>query len=199
MTPINRYDGLDPRAVRTVKSKIRSLVGFQGLTSVDLEDLEQELMLDVVCSVHRFDQQRGNYGQFLGGVIQRRVALTIKARRAQKRDVARTCSLNDPLPGERGDEGDEFIDLLSSDSSAHDTEMDLHTVLDVRRICRLLSPELRDLCVGLVEGNQVSVAKEMGITPRTARRWTRHVRELFLEAGMGAYGATSRPIDAVAR
>ena len=198
MTPTNRYDGLDPRAVRTVKNKIRSLAGFQGLTRVDLEDLEQELMIDVVCSAHRFDERRGSYGQFLGGVIQRRVALTIKARRAQKRDVARTCSLNDPLPGQQRDAGDEFIDLLSGDSAAQDTERDLHTVLDVRRACSLLPPELCDLCAGLVEGTQTSAAKEMGITPRTARRWTRQVRELFLEAGMGAYGATARPVEAVA-
>ena len=59
----NRYEGIDEYAVRIIKHKARQLVGRAGFTESDREDLEQEMMLDLLRRLPKFDPKRA--GQFV--------------------------------------------------------------------------------------------------------------------------------------
>ncbi len=50
--------GIDPYAIRLIKYKARTLVGKAGFTASDREDLEQELILDLLHRLPRYDRNR---------------------------------------------------------------------------------------------------------------------------------------------
>ena len=53
-----RYKGIDEYAVRIIKYKARQLVGRVGFTESDREDLEQEMILDLLQRLPKYDPAR---------------------------------------------------------------------------------------------------------------------------------------------
>jgi len=51
----NRYDGLDEYAVKLIKHKARQLVGRAGFVDADRHDLEQDMVIDLLRRLPRFD------------------------------------------------------------------------------------------------------------------------------------------------
>ena len=53
----NRYDGLDPQAIRTVRTHARRLARRGAMPGMDTEDYEQELMLDLHRRLRRLRER----------------------------------------------------------------------------------------------------------------------------------------------
>jgi len=51
----NHYEGIDEYAVQLIKYKARQLVGRVGFTESDRDDLEQELMLDLLRRLPKYN------------------------------------------------------------------------------------------------------------------------------------------------
>ena len=92
----NQYDGIDPYAAGLIRFKARQLVGQAGFTASDREDIEQELILDLLRRLPKYNPKRAQLNTFIARVVEHRVATLIEAQKAGIRDYRRCrCSLND--------------------------------------------------------------------------------------------------------
>ena len=111
----SRDEGVDRDVVRIIKHKARTLVGSYGFVEDDRQDLEQDLTLDVLRRLAKFDPARAQLATFVSRLVDHRIANIIEERTAQKRDY-RLCtrSLNEPVNEEDG-EPTELQELISQD------------------------------------------------------------------------------------
>ena len=102
-----RYEGIDEYAVRIIKYKARQLVGRVGFTESDREDLEQEMMLDLLQRLPKYNPDRAQRNTFIARVVEHKIATIIEARKAGLRDYRLCrCSLDDRF--EYGEYEDSF-------------------------------------------------------------------------------------------
>jgi DNA-directed RNA polymerase specialized sigma24 family protein len=102
-----RYEGIDEYAVRIIKYKARQLVGRVGFTESDREDLEQEMLMDLLQRLPKYNPDRAQRNTFIARVVEHKIATIIEARKAGLRDYRLCrCSLNDQF--ESGEYEDSF-------------------------------------------------------------------------------------------
>ncbi|MEZ4600614.1 MAG: sigma-70 family RNA polymerase sigma factor, partial [Syntrophotaleaceae bacterium] len=98
-----RYEGIDEYAVQIIKYKARQLVGRVGFTESDREDLEQEMLMDLLQRLPKYNADRAQRNTFIARVVEHKIATIIEARKAGLRDYRLcNCSLNDRLEDEEG-------------------------------------------------------------------------------------------------
>jgi len=190
----NHYDGFDEYAVKLIRHKARQLVGKFGFTQSDLEDLEQDLMLDLLHRLHKYDPARAQRNTFIDRIINHRVATIIEARKAGMRDYRLcTCSLNDPLEDddgrtiERGETIDQDDYLLRTGKLSR-TESELRDLLiDVRRSIDKLPPDLRELIRRLSTETVTEISRATGIPRGTIYDLISKIRTFCEDAGLKDY------------
>jgi len=190
----NRYEGIDEYAVRIIKHKARQLVGRAGFTASDRQDLEQEMMLDLLRRLPRFDPKRGSRKTFIARVVKHKVATIIEARKAGKRDYRlRACSLNDRLENDDGGsierqetiDQDEYLRRTGRLSRPAAELRDL--CIDLGRVMASLSPELRTLCQRLQTESVTEISRDTGIPRGTIYEAIKKLRAVFEDAGLRDY------------
>ena len=85
-----------------IRHKARQLVGREGFTESDREDLEQELRTDLLLRLPKYDAERASRKTYIARLVDHKVATIIEARRAAKRDWRRVCSLDEELTNGEG-------------------------------------------------------------------------------------------------
>ena len=150
-----RYEGIDEYAVRIIKYKARQLVGRVGFTESDREDLEQEMILDLLQRLPKYDPARAQRNTFIARVVDHKIATIIEARKAGLRDYRLCrCSLDDRF--EYGEYEDGFCiermqiidqeDYLMRTGKISRPPSELRDLsIDVRQAIEKLPPELREL------------------------------------------------------
>ncbi len=186
---------LDDYAVQLIKHKARQLVGRVGYTKNDREDIEQDLTVDLLHRLPRFDSTKATRNTFIARVVEHGVARLIERREAMMRDY-RLCigSLNDHVViGE--DEHIERGDLLNRDTYMESVGNPVMSLaervalrVDLERLLATLPPELRDLWAR-VEGGQnfTDISQETGIPRGTLYDRMKKLRKLAEDAGLRAY------------
>ncbi len=98
----NKFDqGIDPYAVEIIRFKARQLVGQVGFTVADRDDLEQELILDLLRRLPKYNPKRAKRNTFIAHVVEHKIATLIEKQTAVKRDYRRCpCSVNEPIKDE---------------------------------------------------------------------------------------------------
>lgn len=103
--------GLSAQTINLIKHKAWSLIGTVGFTWSDRDDLEQELVLDILRRLPRFDPERAQLMTFIVRVVDNKIASMIEARTCPTSDFRlHAYSLNehvrdsDGFTVERGDE-----------------------------------------------------------------------------------------------
>ncbi len=191
----NRYDGaVDDNAVRTIKRKARQLVGHNGFTVSDLEDIEQDLIQDLLRRLPKYDPTRAQRSTFIARVIEHRVATIIEARKAKKRDYRRRgWSLNERLEdGEGGSiERGEMVDqedYLRRTRGLSRPAADLRDlVIDVHEAVEKLSPKLRELARRLETQPISEISRDTGVPRSTLYERIKELRAFFGDAGLQEY------------
>jgi RNA polymerase sigma-70 factor (ECF subfamily) len=153
-----------------IRRKIKQLVGRAGFTRQDREDLEQELMLRLLQSLHRFDPDQGHQNVFVTTVIERAFAMIVRERLAKKRDGGVVRSLDD-----------EPVDSLPSDQEAFDLASDLADIL------ARLPDDLRALAERLKSQSVSQAARDLGVPRTTLQRQVQRLRQIFEDAGLRIY------------
>ncbi len=190
----NRYDGIEEYAVRIIKHKARQLIGSAGFTESDREDLEQEMMLDLLKRLPKYDSHKAQRNTFIARVVEHRISTIIEERAAGKRDWRLcTASMNDRF--DIGDSGsierlevydmDEYLrqtGRLSRTSSEH-----LLLSIDMRCAIDSLPPELRDLCEHLQKDSVTKISRDTGIPRGTLYDRIKELRNLFEDIGLRDY------------
>ncbi len=186
---------LDDYAVQLIKHKARQLVGRVGYTKHDREDIEQDLTVDLLHRLPKFDPTKATRNTFIARVVEHGVARLIERREAMMRDY-RLCigSLNDHIViGE--DEHIERGDLLNRDTYMESVGNPVMSLaervamrVDLERLLATLPPELRDLWARVEEGqNFTDISQETGIPRGTLYDRMKKLRKLAEDAGLRAY------------
>ncbi|NIM21304.1 MAG: RNA polymerase subunit sigma-24 [Candidatus Latescibacteria bacterium] len=190
----NRYRGIDDYAVRIIKHKARQLVGHAGFTESDREDLEQELVLDLLRRLPKYNPQRTKRNTFIALIIEHKVATIIESSKAGKRDYRTPlCSLNDQLEDKEGSsmEREETIDqedYLRRTGKLSRPAVELQELsLDTQKVVASLPPELRELCRRLQTQSITEISRETGIPRGTIYESRKKLRALFEDAGLKKY------------
>ena len=189
-----RCQGIDEYAVKIIKYKARQLIGKAGFNEYDREDLEQEMMLDLLQRLPKYNPDRAQRNTFTARVVQHKVATMVEAQKAGLRDYRRCyCSLNDSLEDEEGRSVErlETIDqedylrrtgrLSNPVSELCDLAFDIHKMLGK------LPPELRDLCKRLHTDTVTEISRDAGIPRGTIYESIKKLRVIFEDAGLKEY------------
>ena len=189
-----RYEGIDEYAVQIIKYKARQLVGRVGFTESDREDLEQEMLMDLLQRLPKYNPDRAQRNTFIARVVEHKIATIIEARKAGLRDYRLcNCSLNERLEdGEGGSvERIEIIDQedylrLTAGLSRSTAELrDLS--FDVRQAIEKLPPELRELCRRLGVDTITELSRDTGVPRGTIYESLKKLRAILEVAGLKDY------------
>lgn len=166
---MNKYHGLDEKVILMVHVYARKLFNKRVLRSMDVEDIEQELMLEAFQSLKDYNEYLGNKKNFLETVIQN----------SAKELLMRNFRLK------RGGKiiFEEFIPDVHSDIAALHNVDDLIKIIDFSRVIDYLPIEKRILCMLARRHSIPEISKILGINRATLyskfRVITRMIRNIY--------------------
>jgi RNA polymerase sigma-70 factor (ECF subfamily) len=190
----NRYDGLDDYAVNLIRYKARQLSGRVGFVEADCDDLEQDMVMDLLRRLPRFDPARAKRETYIARIVEHRVATIIEAHKAGLRDYRRVAgSLDERRPDDGGASGDS-PPVLDQDAYRRESlasarrDEDLHNLRrDLEQAFGELPPELRALCLRLFTSTVSEISRETGVPRGTVYESIQKLRTRFEHAGLAAY------------
>ena len=190
----NSDDGIDPYAAGLIRFKTRQLVGQAGFTASDREDIEQELILDLLRRLPKYNPKRAQLNTFIARVVEHRVATLIEAQKAGIRDYRRCrCSLNDRFEDEdgrsveRAETFDQEDYLLRTGAQSRPSDELSALAIDVTAVLEGLPPELRNLCRGLKAKPVTEISRDTGVPRGTIYESIKKLREIFEDVGLKDY------------
>ena len=192
----NSYEGIiDEYTVRLIRYKAKSLIGKAGFTEADRDDLEQEMVIDLLDRLPKFDSSRAQRNTFISRIIENKALSLIEAQKAEQRDYRLYGgSLNDPVEIRDGDQA-ELGDTIDRDDCFQRMGRYSRPVrelndlsLDVKRVTADLPPELDSVREQLKAGEPVSrIAQAKGISRLTTYSRLRKIRDVLKNAEFEKY------------
>ena len=186
--------GINDYAEALIHHKAPQLVGKAGFTADDVEDIEQEMRLDLLQRLAKFDPAKATYNTFVARLVERQMSDMIRHRKQDMRDYRREeSSLQDIVEsGGNGDEMVEHIETVTQDEQDHrfgrrirseQERLDLR--LDVPVVLSKVPPELRKLAELLQTVSISQAARELGI-PRSTMYLSHlpKLRQAFKDMGL---------------
>ena len=147
-----------------------------GFAADDWDDLRQDLALDCLRRLPRFDGSRGNWKGFVHGVV-RNHACVLASRRIQRPQFQ-------PLELDTGSElPDGSLAGKADDEPAEDFRPLLELGLDTERVLAGLPEDLRMIARHLAEMPISGVRRKTGLTLAQLNQRIRRIRAAFMAAG----------------
>ena len=170
--------------------KAKQLAAYPGFSQTDIDDIQQELRMQLFCSMSKFDAEKGDWRAFVKATVERNVASIIERQSAAKRGNGDTpISLSTVVQGEEG-----LVELESlvgrwnleartgGHSPSHTDVID--AAMDIEHALSTLPPDLRELCEQLKSMTITELARKLDMPRSTLRAKLRAVREAMTEAGL---------------
>jgi RNA polymerase sigma-70 factor (ECF subfamily) len=169
--------------------KARQLAGKAGFTTDDVEDIEQDIRLDVLQRLPRFDPAKSNRHTFIAMVVRRCAATILERQRAEKRNRGRRPqSLNALIRDADGREVDFYQTLAGNAHQPGRREEELRDLIaDVRRVVASLPDYLRPWCDVFGELGIRETSRELHVPRCRLQRIKAEIRAAFEEAGLEDY------------
>ena len=165
---MNRYDGIDERIVSNIKMYARNLKRNMIFRSIDIEDLEQELMCEILSCIGKFDSNCGELEHFVRKVLNRRCLNLLKAYKRKKRNsVIQFSEFCDEMCNERSD--DIFLQ--------YQTVLEKH--MEVSRLVNGMPIKYRLLYKFLVTHSIAETAQILGVSRLTVFRGLKRITYLL--------------------
>lgn len=181
-------------AVYLIGYKVRKLVGLWRLSDEDREDIEQELILQVLQKLSRFDSNRGATKTFINCILDNRIRQILDKRKSLKSGFGkRTVSLDECFEDKNGcvtsraDVIDREEYLLSAGILRRPIIDECELRMDIEQIISELTPELRELCKRLQKQTVTEISEEMGVPRHSLYPSIRKLRCIFEGAGLKDY------------
>jgi len=188
------HDGILQYTIKRIRYRASQMVGKHGFIEDDFDDLRQQLMVEVLQRLPRFNSGRAPIKIFISTLIDNRLASLIKHQEAQCRDHRRVeRSLDDRVPGEDGDwttfgdgitEDDARSRLGRAGRSDHE-RVDL--ALDMALVLSQLDEGDRQLCLELQVKTALEISRETGIRRSGIYERIAEIRKKFIQAGLHRY------------
>ena len=144
-----------------------------GLARNDWDDLRQEMAVDCIRRLPKYDASRGDWKGFVRGVV-RNQACALASRQVRRPQFL-------PLEYRPG-----FDERLTSrtDEPAEDLRPVWELNLDTERVLFGLPDDLRTVARYLAEMPMAAVLRKTGLTIRQLKRGIRQMRAAFVNAGL---------------
>ena len=147
-----------------------------GFTTDDWDDLRQDLVLDCLRRLPRFDASRGDWKGFVRGVVKNQ-ACALAARQARRPEI-RSLESHDCGSG-----GDALLGITHP-PLAEDALPTVELCLDARRVLAGLPEELQIIARCLAEMSFLAVCQQTGLTHTQLKRKVARIRAAFVAAGL---------------
>ena len=109
----SKQSQLNEYARSVIRKKARQLIGKYGFTHDDREDLEQEMILDLLVRLPKFDPEKACLNTFVARIVDRKVSTMIRRQQAGSATTAgKPGPLDEPL---RDSEGADRGETMSQD------------------------------------------------------------------------------------
>ena len=165
------------RLVRRAEHEGRRLQRKLGLPSHMAEDVQQDLLVDLLARLPKYDPARGNFESFTTIVLRHQ-----STRLARRHCEAFTAQGGATLPLSSLDEGSEPIDWISSHATQ---QAALHERLCLGKATRSLRPCDRLLCLVLSHGSVASLARTGFASRSSIYRRIHRLRPQLILSGFG--------------
>ncbi|MCE9635613.1 MAG: RNA polymerase subunit sigma-24 [Planctomycetes bacterium] len=187
----NDYAGIDPYAVARIRAAAGRLIRTAGFSESERDDLEQELMLDLLRRLPKFDPARATLPTFVARVVSHGTATLVGARCAAHRDGwLNAPSLNDDVADEDGACAEVWQTLDHQEQgrrvgvAERDAFERLDLGLDLVEALAALPPDLRVLCARLAGDSITDVARDTGTPRATLYGRIAEIRRRLADAGL---------------
>jgi DNA-directed RNA polymerase specialized sigma24 family protein len=175
----SKQPGLDSYSQKLIAVKARRLIGKHGFTRDDYDDLKQDLTLDLLIRLPRFDPRKAGWKTFVSRIIDRKVANLVRHQLRAKRDYRKTISVDWMLEPEPVSCCDDNISLDFSIAFAR------------------LSPDLKLLVQYLFTRSITDTARDLAVSRSTLyRTGIVHLQEAFNRLGLREYFGSAGRFDA---
>lgn len=155
---------LPPVTVEQIRYRARRLAEKIPPCTADYEDIVQDLTVEVLHAMPRYDPARGSIGTFTRAVLDNAYRSQLrKARRRQ--ELASFTSLDDQF--DLADKGSLFEDAAD-------------VRIEVAHLLTLLPERQRHLALALMTGSVADYAAEVGVHRGTVYRWLSELRETLI-------------------
>lgn len=183
----------DDLAMKLIKERVKQMIGRNGFTPSDREDLEQEFALYLWQCLRRLKEPLQDRQGFFRKIIADHAVTLIRRREAEKRDHFRVSSLSEqvidcdgqPVEMAQTVPDDHVRSRLGVAPSSSLDDMEL--AHDVAAVLAKLPPDLRDLCERLKRHSITEVARQLGVPRTTLHDAIRRLRQHFEDAGLRDY------------
>lgn len=183
-----------------VRGKTRQLLRRAGFTRSDADDVEQEIALDLLKRLPRFDPSKASLRTFATRVVEHCVATLIEGREASCRDWRRAEeSLDDLIPDDAGEVVPRWRTLDQEECAgrrrgdAPDERAAHELRLDVAVAVGSLDPALREVAERLRVSTPTEVARATGRPRTTVYESIARIGEALGDTGLSDYLPTLRP------
>ena len=154
-------------------SLLRSSFGF---TADDWDDLRQDLALECLRRLPRFDGSRGHWKGFVRGVV-RNQACVLASRQSRRPEVQLLVS------DDCGNGADVAFDVTHP-ALVENALPTLELSLDAQRVLAGLPEELHTIAGYLAEMSFFAVSRRAGLTHTQLKRKVARIRKAFMAAGL---------------
>ncbi|GHT93666.1 hypothetical protein FACS1894122_09240 [Alphaproteobacteria bacterium] len=149
----NSYDGFDERLISIVHVYARKLFQMRILRSMDVDDIEQELMLHAINSIKNYNSNLGSLHNFLEAVIQKR--------------SNKLLAMNSCLKRGGNSVSEEFVEDLHSNHGETIHVDRIIEITDLNHILFFLSPNQRTLCELLRRYSMQDISRILNVNRAT--------------------------------
>lgn len=181
MKSLNRYEGIDRYVVNQVRYHACKLVRHPNIHSMEIEDIEQELMLDVLSRTQAYDPEKASWRTFVDRIINHKIANLIEEAKAQKRGGGiQEMSLDALMENPEG-EDDELPDPAGDPTEA------MHLSINLNRAMQVLPRSLVLLLIQLGEYNPSELSRMTRVPRATLYGSINALRGTLREQGIHHY------------
>lgn len=172
-----------------IARKARQLVGRAGFAPDDVDDIRQDLRVDALQRLSRFNAAKSNRHSFITLVVRRCVATMLESRRAVKRNGGRRLqSLNLLVCDQDGREVElyQMLDAQAGRPGRQEAEL-CDLVADVRGAVASLPEHLRPWCEIFQSMGIRQASRELHVPRTRLQRLVREIRATFGQMGLEEY------------
>lgn len=175
---VDSQSPIDPYAQQRIEYHARRLSRKPGFTLSDVPDIEQELAMDLLKALPKFDPSKASLPTFISRVVNRRCLGLLRDARHPKRRGG--TSLDASM-------GDEVTQDQRHRMTGHRPvdEVEKAEVAEVVQLALGKLPDrLHKIAVLLMTHTQAEAARELGVSETTIHRARKQIREHFEESGV---------------
>jgi len=191
MSEQKNHGVLNDYAVDTIRIKAKKLIGKAGFKREDLDDIKQDITLDLLQRLPKYDPEKASLNTFINDVVDNKIARMIEAQNAEMRDFRiESGSLNELVEDLDGTPVELIHEIMDEDLPWNHGTCEISDFNyfelsdDIVKALSELPPQFREMCLRLMKENIFVVAKEMGIPRASMYYHLKIIREHFEKTGL---------------